>query len=102
MRRCRTRARMAARKLNATLVHLLARIDAPEAILLDPAVKTLARDPAPDFGTALDDGEHAGLQPGRDGTRRVRGGVQRHNHRPPWRAPGSGRCGGRTGANATP
>src|SRR3954447_10296944 len=47
-------------------VHLLVRVDAPEALLLDPAVKTVAADAAPVCAALLHLGDDAGLEPGRN------------------------------------
>src|SRR5258706_11080749 len=48
------------------LLHLLIRVDAPQPLLLDPAVKAIAGDVAPACRATLDLGHDAGLQAGRD------------------------------------
>src|SRR3954454_16786318 len=48
------------------LLHLLVGIDAPQPLLLDPTVKTVAGDAAPAGCALLDLGHHAGLQAGCD------------------------------------
>src|SRR5215471_18013786 len=60
------------------LIHGLARIDAPQAFLLDPAVETLADDAAPVVAAALHGGEHARLYARRDLALLLGGHVQRH------------------------
>src|SRR3954462_5558061 len=61
----RSRGRLRGGSARASL-HLLIRVDAPQALLLDPAVKTVADHAAPAIGAFLDLGHHAGLQAGRD------------------------------------
>src|SRR5215470_13871201 len=59
------------------LVQLLVGIDAPQALLLDPAVETVAHDPAPGTGASLHQAEHADLEPRQGGALRVRLVVER-------------------------
>src|SRR6186997_3135909 len=47
-------------------LHLFVRVDAPQPLLLDPAVKTVADHAAPAIGAFLDLGDDAGLQAGRN------------------------------------
>src|SRR5215217_2112425 len=49
-----------------TSLHLLIRVDAPQALLLDPAVKAVADHAAPAIGAFLDLGDDANLQTGRN------------------------------------
>src|SRR5712664_227254 len=59
---CRSRRRGRFR----SLLHLLVGVDAPQPLLLDPAVEAVAGDAAPTCRAALDLGHDAGLQAGRD------------------------------------
>src|SRR5215470_1266659 len=54
---------------------LLVRINAPEAALLDPSVKSIARQPAPLSVATLDRAEHSGFEHRAQGTHAVRGFV---------------------------
>src|SRR4051794_23164343 len=47
-------------------IHLLVRVDAPEALLLDPAVKAVTADAAPVCSALLHLGDDTGLEPGRN------------------------------------
>src|SRR6185295_3397112 len=49
-----------------TSVHLLVRVHAPEAFLLDPAVKAVTGDAAPVCAALLHLGDHTGLELGRN------------------------------------
>src|SRR5581483_5361127 len=62
--------------LRVTLVDLLARVDAPQPVLLDPAVESLAGEAAPAVLTFLHGGEHAVLELRREAARGIGLGVQ--------------------------
>src|SRR6266576_279715 len=55
-------------QLCENLLHLLIGVDAPQPLLLDPAVETVAGDAAPAGGATLDLGDDARLQAGCDRT----------------------------------
>src|SRR3982751_4330017 len=52
-------------------IHLLVGVDAPQPLLLDPAVKTGTDDTAPTVFTFLDLGHDTGLQPRGNGAGRI-------------------------------
>src|SRR5438046_8385172 len=52
-------------------LHSLIRVDAPQALLFDPAVKAVADHAAPAIGAFLDLGNDANLQAGRNRTGRI-------------------------------
>src|SRR5580704_16230282 len=58
-------------------IHLFVDVDAPEPLLLDPAVEAIAHDVAPAAGAVSDLGDDAGLQARVDGTGRICPFVQR-------------------------
>src|ERR1700751_1005716 len=58
-------------------IHLLVGVDAPQALLLDPAVKALACDMAPMLVARLHLGDDAGLQARGDRARRIGAVIER-------------------------
>src|SRR5882757_7910158 len=62
---CARSASRRRRKAGLPSLHLLVRVDAPQALLLDPAVESVAGDAAPAIGAFLDLRDDAGLQAGR-------------------------------------
>src|SRR5579862_4485924 len=58
-------------------IHLFVGVDAPEPLLLDPAVKAAPEDMAPAGGAILDLRDDAGLEAGADGARRIGAFVER-------------------------
>src|ERR1700722_3827480 len=70
-------AALAAPQEEASSIHLFVGVDAPEPLLLDPAVEAIARDAAPAGGAMFDLGDDAGLQARVNGAGRIRSFVQR-------------------------
>src|SRR6187431_668965 len=60
-----------------TSLHLLVRVHAPQALLLDPAVKAVADHAAPAIGAFLDLGDDTNLQAGRNRAGRIGAIIER-------------------------